>query len=76
MFISYPVFRIHFILMRIRIRGSASGNTDPVPVPDPDPDPDPTKQITIFFFLIYFCKRYKTHNDVLFGNFELIIHVY
>ena len=39
-----------------------------------DPDPDPqirfkdkgsgSEQIPIFFFLIFFCKRYKTHNDV------------
>ena len=31
------VFRIRFILMRIRIRGFASGITDPDPVRDPGP---------------------------------------
>ena len=52
------VFRIRFILMRIRIRGSASGIMDP----------DPTKNRTNSnsFFLFHFCKRFKTHNDVFF----------
>ena len=36
---SVPVFRIRFILMRIRIRGSASGIMDPDPGPVLDPDP-------------------------------------
>ena len=73
-FIVFPVFLIRFILIRIRIqiRGSASGITDPDPVPDPTPDPTNSN----FFLLIFFCKRYKAHNDVFFCNFELIIRVY
>ena len=34
-------------------------------IPDPDPTPD-TNKYQFFFFLIFFCKRYKTHNDVFF----------
>ena len=44
--------------------------------PDPGPvlDPDPIEQIPVFFFLIFFSIRFKTHNDVFFCcNFELII---
>ena len=53
------VFLIRFILMRIqiRIRGSAFGITDPGPVLDPDPTK--IEQIPIFFFSIFFCKRFR-----------------
>ena len=45
---------------------------------DPDPNLDPTlfREKKFKKFLIFFCKRYNTHNDVFFVIYELIIHVY
>ena len=61
---------LHLMRIRILILGSASGIMDPGPVTDSNrirlrirPI---IKQIPIYFFLIFFFKRYKTHNDVFF----------
>ena len=44
---------------------SGSGSADPLPwIVDPDLTADPTRTNSSFFFLIFFCKRYNTHNDV------------
>ena len=50
-----PVFRIRFILMRIRFRDNGSGTGSGSKI----------EQIPIFV-LFFFCKRLKTHNDVFF----------
>ena len=60
-----------YIYAVLRIRESASGNTDPVPDPN-----SKSNKYQSFFFCNFSGARYKTHNDVFFVVYELIIHVY